>query len=133
MDVYGELGFGQVVVRSLSFIRKFCNNIALVSQLAVEVRLSHLYTVFSLAWCQGWAMDAKRRNGGPVMGGASQAKRSKVGGEWDDGPSIFEEELAMLDEVEMEGECREGQAGHDVIPVGELPGMEGFLSCAWRR
>ncbi|XP_048846325.1 DNA polymerase delta catalytic subunit [Brienomyrus brachyistius] len=65
-------------------------------------------------------MDAKRRNGGPVLGGASQAKRSKAGGEWDDGPSVFEEELAMLDEVEIEGECREGQAGHDVIPVGDL-------------
>jgi len=65
-------------------------------------------------------MDAKRRNAGPLMGGAAQAKRGKLAGEWENSPSGFEEELlAMLDEAEVEGEEREGQAGHDVIPVGE--------------
>ncbi|XP_069047871.1 DNA polymerase delta catalytic subunit [Lepisosteus oculatus] len=63
-------------------------------------------------------MDTKRRNPGPAA--ASQPKRSKVGGDWDDGPSHFEEELAFLDESEMGAESREGQAGHDVIPVGSL-------------
>lgn len=50
--------------------------------------------------------------------GASQPKRGKVTGEWDDGPSQFEEELSMFDESEMDAEQMEGQAGHDVIPVG---------------
>ena len=54
------------------------------------------------------------------MRGGSQVKRSKAVGEWEDSPSLFEEELAMLEEAEMETEDREGQAGHDVIPVGEL-------------
>lgn len=62
-------------------------------------------------------MDLKKRNGGPFMG-ASQAKRGKATGEWDDGPSQFEEELSMFDEAEMDAEQMEGQAGHDVIPVG---------------
>lgn len=53
------------------------------------------------------------------MGGASQAKRGKMGSEWEDGPSQFEEELAMFDEMDMEMESVEGQAGHDVIPVGK--------------
>lgn len=64
-------------------------------------------------------MDFKKRNGGPFMGGASQAKRGKTGGEWEDSPSQFEEELSMFDEAEMDAEEMEGQAGHDVIPVGE--------------
>lgn len=64
-------------------------------------------------------MEVKRRNGGPMLGGASQAKKGKVGSEWDDGPSHFEEELALFDEMEMEAESGEGQAGHDVIPVGK--------------
>lgn len=64
-------------------------------------------------------MDFKRRNGGPPMGGASQAKRGKTGGEWEDSPSQFEDELSMFDDAEMEAEEMEGQAGHDVIPVGE--------------
>ena len=64
-------------------------------------------------------MEGKRRNGGTLTGGASQAKRGKQTGDWDDGPSGFEEELAHLEEAEMEAEEREGQAGHDVIPVGE--------------
>ena len=65
-------------------------------------------------------MDGKRRNAGLPGGGGAQAKRGKMGGEWEDSPSVFEEELsAMLDEAEMDGEEREGQAGHDVIPVGE--------------
>ncbi|MBN3311988.1 DPOD1 polymerase, partial [Atractosteus spatula] len=63
-------------------------------------------------------MDTKRRNPGPPA--ASQPKRSKASGDWDDGPSHFEEELAFLDESEMGAESREGQAGHDVIPVGSL-------------
>lgn len=63
-------------------------------------------------------MDFKRRNGGPSVGGASQAKKGKMGSEWEDGPSQFEEELALFDEMDMEMESAEGQAGHDVIPVG---------------
>lgn len=63
-------------------------------------------------------MDFKRRNGGPAMGGASQAKKGKMNTEWEDNPSQFEEELALFDEMEMEVESGEGQAGHDVIPVG---------------
>lgn len=62
-------------------------------------------------------MDVKRRNAQKI-GGASQAKRSKMGGDWEDSPSVFEEELAMLDEIEIEAESREGPAGHDVIPDG---------------
>lgn len=64
-------------------------------------------------------MDFKRRNGGPLTGGASQAKRGKPAGEWEDSPSQFEEELSMFDDAEMDAEEMEGQAGHDVIPVGE--------------
>lgn len=63
-------------------------------------------------------MDFKRRNGGPPVGGGAQAKRGKMNGnEWEDSPSHFEEELSMFDE-EMDVEDMEGQAGHDVIPVG---------------
>lgn len=52
------------------------------------------------------------------MGGGAQAKRGKMNGnEWEDSPSHFEEELSMFDE-EMDVEDMEGQAGHDVIPVG---------------
>ncbi|KAI4873613.1 hypothetical protein NFI96_016688 [Prochilodus magdalenae] len=76
-------------------------------------------------------MDTKRRNGGPTLGGASQAKRGKMGNEWEDGPSQFEEELALFDEMEMEAESREGQAGHDVIPVGDL--FSADLNPRWRR
>ena len=54
------------------------------------------------------------------MGGASQAKRGKTAGEWEDSPSQFEEELSMFEDAEMEAEEMEGQAGHDVIPVGKL-------------
>lgn len=64
-------------------------------------------------------MDFKKRNGGPGMGGASQAKKGKISTEWEDSPSQFEEELALFDEMEMEVESGEGQAGHDVIPVGK--------------
>lgn len=53
------------------------------------------------------------------MGGGSQAKRGKANAEWEDSPSHFEEELSMFDDAEMEAEDMEGQAGHDVIPVGE--------------
>uniref|UniRef100_A0A8C7JG38 DNA polymerase n=1 Tax=Oncorhynchus kisutch TaxID=8019 RepID=A0A8C7JG38_ONCKI len=76
-------------------------------------------------------MDAKRRNSGPPRGGASQAKRGKTGGDWEDSPSIFEEELALFEEADMEAEEREGQAGHDVIPVGEL--FSADLNPRWRR
>uniref|UniRef100_A0AAR2J5N0 DNA polymerase n=1 Tax=Pygocentrus nattereri TaxID=42514 RepID=A0AAR2J5N0_PYGNA len=76
-------------------------------------------------------MDVKRRNGGPMLGGASQAKRGKMGTEWEDGPSQFEEELALFDDMDMEGESGEGQAGHDVIPVGEL--FSADLNPRWRR
>lgn len=64
-------------------------------------------------------MDSKRRNGGSKFGGASQAKRGKPAGEWEDSPSQFEEELSMFEEAEMESEEMEGKAGHDVIPVGK--------------
>lgn len=53
------------------------------------------------------------------MGVASQAKKGKMASEWEDSPSHFEEELALFDEMEMEMESGEGQAGHDVIPVGK--------------
>lgn len=53
------------------------------------------------------------------MGSASQAKRGKMGSEWEDSPSQFEEELALFDEMDVEMESAEGQAGHDVIPVGK--------------
>ncbi|XP_071768025.1 DNA polymerase delta catalytic subunit [Centroberyx gerrardi] len=76
-------------------------------------------------------METKRRNGGPVMGGASQPKRGRPGGEWEDSPSVFEEELSMFEEAEMELEEREGQAGHDVIPVGDL--FSADLNPRWRR
>ncbi|XP_046893515.1 DNA polymerase delta catalytic subunit isoform X1 [Hypomesus transpacificus] len=76
-------------------------------------------------------MEGKRRNGGTLTGGASQAKRGKQTGDWDDGPSGFEEELAHLEEAEMEAEEREGQAGHDVIPVGDL--FSADLNPRWRR
>ncbi|XP_065820442.1 DNA polymerase delta catalytic subunit [Labrus bergylta] len=76
-------------------------------------------------------MDFKRRNGGPFVGGASLAKRGKTGGDWEDSPSQFEEELSMFDEVDMEAEETEGQAGHDVIPVGSL--FSADLNPRWRR
>ncbi|KAI1896276.1 hypothetical protein AGOR_G00093130 [Albula goreensis] len=75
-------------------------------------------------------MDLKRKNG-PKMGGGPQAKWSKMGGEWDDSPSLFEEELAMLDEAEMEAESREGQAGPDVIPDADL--FSADLNPRWCR
>lgn len=72
----------------------------------------------NLSICFSSAMDVKRRNGGPPTGGGTQAKRGKVNwNEWEDSPSQFEEELSMFDE-EMDAEDMEGQAGHDVIPVG---------------
>ncbi|KAG8007087.1 DNA polymerase delta catalytic subunit, partial [Nibea albiflora] len=75
-------------------------------------------------------MDFKRRNGGP-LGGANQAKRGKTAGEWEDSPSQFEEELSMFDDAEMDAEEMEGQAGHDVIPVGDL--FSADLNPRWRR
>uniref|UniRef100_A0A7N8XBP1 DNA polymerase n=1 Tax=Mastacembelus armatus TaxID=205130 RepID=A0A7N8XBP1_9TELE len=76
-------------------------------------------------------MDYKRRNGGPFLGGASQSKRGKPAGEWEESPSHFEEELSMFDDVDMEAEEMEGQAGHDVIPVGDL--FSADLNPRWRR
>ncbi|XP_016108706.1 DNA polymerase delta catalytic subunit [Sinocyclocheilus grahami] len=76
-------------------------------------------------------MEFKRRNGGPAMGGASQAKKGKMNTEWEDSPSQFEEELALFDEMEMEAESGEGQAGHDVIPVGDL--FSADLNPRWKR
>uniref|UniRef100_A0A1A7XRS9 DNA polymerase delta catalytic subunit n=1 Tax=Iconisemion striatum TaxID=60296 RepID=A0A1A7XRS9_9TELE len=76
-------------------------------------------------------MDFKRRNGGPVMGGASQAKRGKPTDDWEDSPSQFEEELSMFDDAEMDMEEMEGQAGHDVIPVGDL--FSADLNYRWKR
>uniref|UniRef100_A0A3B4UZ54 DNA polymerase delta catalytic subunit n=1 Tax=Seriola dumerili TaxID=41447 RepID=A0A3B4UZ54_SERDU len=76
-------------------------------------------------------MEYKRRNGSPLMGGVSQAKRGKTASEWEDSPSQFEEELSMFDEAEMEGEEMEGQAGHDVIPVGDL--FSTNINPRWQR
>ncbi|XP_052400675.1 DNA polymerase delta catalytic subunit [Carassius gibelio] len=76
-------------------------------------------------------MDFKRRNGGPAKGGASQAKKGKMNTEWEDSPSQFEEELALFDEMEIEAESGEGQAGHDVIPVGDL--FSADLNPRWKR
>lgn len=56
-------------------------------------------------------MDYKRRNGAPFTGGVSQAKRSKMAGEWEDSPSHFEEELSMFDDVDMDSEELEGELG----------------------
>uniref|UniRef100_A0A3Q4MFD4 DNA polymerase n=1 Tax=Neolamprologus brichardi TaxID=32507 RepID=A0A3Q4MFD4_NEOBR len=76
-------------------------------------------------------MDHKRHNGSRLMGGPSQAKRGKVMGEWEDSPSQFEEELSMFEEADMDAEEMEGQAGHDVIPVGDL--FSADLNPRWRR
>lgn len=76
-------------------------------------------------------MDFKRRNGGPLTGGASQAKKGKGMNDWEDSPSQFEEELLMLEEAEMDSEEMEGQGGHDVIPVGDL--FSADLNPRWRR
>uniref|UniRef100_G3PHJ9 DNA polymerase delta catalytic subunit n=1 Tax=Gasterosteus aculeatus aculeatus TaxID=481459 RepID=G3PHJ9_GASAC len=76
-------------------------------------------------------MEFKRRNGGPLKVGATQAKRGKTNDDWEDSPSRFEEELSMFDEAEMETEEIEGQAGHDVIPVGDL--FSADLNPRWRR
>lgn len=72
-------------------------------------------------------MDPKKRqNRGSFNGGASQAKRGKSGEDWEDSPSQFEEELAQFDDPDMEAESSEGQAGHDVIPVGKFSGGDGL-------
>lgn len=63
-------------------------------------------------------MDFKRRNDGPLKGGVPQAKWAKKNTEWEDSPSQFEEELSMFFEADMDTEDLEGQASHDVIPVG---------------
>lgn len=63
-------------------------------------------------------MDFKRCNGGPLTGGAPQAKWAKKNNEWDDSPSQFEDELSMFIDADMDIEDLEGQASHDVIPVG---------------
>ncbi|XP_059410509.1 DNA polymerase delta catalytic subunit isoform X2 [Carassius carassius] len=76
-------------------------------------------------------MEFKRRIGGPAVGGASQAKKGKMNTDWEDSPSQFEEELALFDEMEMEAESGEGQAGHDVVPVGELFSTD--LNPRWKR
>lgn len=73
-------------------------------------------------------MDFKKRNGGPFVGGVSQAKRGKMATEWEDSPSQFEEELSMFDEGEIDMEEMEGQAGHDVIPVGRSLDKKHILS-----
>ncbi|XP_061892445.1 DNA polymerase delta catalytic subunit [Entelurus aequoreus] len=73
----------------------------------------------------------KRRNGGPLGAGVALAKRSKAAGEWEDSPSHFEEELSMFDDAELDSEETEGQAGHDVIPVGDL--FSSDLNPRWRR
>ncbi|KAL2100877.1 hypothetical protein ACEWY4_002638 [Coilia grayii] len=73
----------------------------------------------------------KRQNGGGFNGGAAQAKRGKPGVEWEDSPSLFEEELAQFDDPDMEAESGEGQAGHDVIPMADL--FKAELNPRWPR
>lgn len=63
-------------------------------------------------------MEFKRRNDGSQMGGGPQAKWAKKNTEWEDSPSQFEEELSMFIDADMDIEDQEGQASHDVIPVG---------------
>lgn len=63
-------------------------------------------------------MDLKRHNGGPLKGGAPQAKLPKKSNEWEDSPSQFEEELLTFNDADMDIDDLEGQAGHAVIPVG---------------
>lgn len=63
-------------------------------------------------------MDLKRRNGGPLMSDAPQAKWAKNSNDWEDSPSQFEEELLMFDDADMDIDDLEGQANHDVIPDG---------------
>lgn len=65
-------------------------------------------------------MEFKRRNAGPLMGGAPQAKWAKKNTEWEDSPSQFEEELSMFIDADMDVDMEdpESQASHDVIPVG---------------
>ncbi|XP_028669368.1 DNA polymerase delta catalytic subunit [Erpetoichthys calabaricus] len=77
-------------------------------------------------------MDYKRRQQQAPPMHASQAKRSRgTVDPDDDGPSHFEEELAFFDESEMATDFSEGQAGHDVIPVGSL--LSNDLNPKWNR
>ncbi|XP_056144601.1 DNA polymerase delta catalytic subunit [Lampris incognitus] len=76
-------------------------------------------------------MESRIRRGGPFTAGSSQPKRNRTGNDWEDSPSVFEEELMMLEEAEIEAEEREGQAGHDVIPVSDL--FSADLKPSWQR
>ncbi|XP_074793541.1 DNA polymerase delta catalytic subunit [Natator depressus] len=85
----------------------------------------------------GARMEFKRKAPGVGAGGGDPApaprKRPK-GGDWeDDGPSHFEEELAMLDEVEAEIalEMKESQPAPDTVPLGSLISSVG--NPKWQR
>ncbi|CAM2110072.1 unnamed protein product [Caretta caretta] len=82
-------------------------------------------------------MEFKRKAPGVGAGGGDPApaprKRPK-GGDWeDDGPSHFEEELALLDEVEAEIalEMKESQPAPDTVPLGSLISSVG--NPKWQR
>uniref|UniRef100_A0A8C8VJK1 DNA polymerase n=1 Tax=Pelusios castaneus TaxID=367368 RepID=A0A8C8VJK1_9SAUR len=82
-------------------------------------------------------MESKRKGSiGVTSGGdpsAAPRKRPR-GGDWeDDGPSNFEEELALLDEVEAERalEMKELQAASDSVPLGSL--FSSVLNPKWQR
>uniref|UniRef100_A0A8C3FF54 DNA polymerase delta catalytic subunit n=1 Tax=Chrysemys picta bellii TaxID=8478 RepID=A0A8C3FF54_CHRPI len=80
-------------------------------------------------------MESKRK--APVVGagGGDPAPRKRPkGGDWeDDGPSLFEEELALLDEVEAEMalEMKESQPAPDAVPLGRLISSVG--NPKWQR
>uniref|UniRef100_A0A674N4H3 DNA polymerase n=2 Tax=Takifugu rubripes TaxID=31033 RepID=A0A674N4H3_TAKRU len=80
---------------------------------------------------KGADMEFKRRNNDSLMGGAPQSKWAKKNTEWEDSPSQFEEELSMFLDADMDIEDQEGQASHDVIPVGDLFTTD--LNPRWRR
>ncbi|KAJ8251044.1 hypothetical protein GJAV_G00216620 [Gymnothorax javanicus] len=65
-------------------------------------------------------MESRKRSGRQPMAGPSQAKQGRVGEEREDNPYHDEEDLEIQDDSEMEMESQEGQAGQDVIPIGEL-------------
>ncbi|XP_074872197.1 DNA polymerase delta catalytic subunit isoform X1 [Carettochelys insculpta] len=81
------------------------------------------------------SMESKRKVPSGEAGGGDPAphKRSR-GRDWeDDGPSHFEEELALLHEVEAEMalEMRESQLAADMVPLGSL--FSSVKNPKWQR
>uniref|UniRef100_A0A452GRX2 DNA polymerase delta catalytic subunit n=1 Tax=Gopherus agassizii TaxID=38772 RepID=A0A452GRX2_9SAUR len=82
-------------------------------------------------------MESKRK--APVVGAgggdpAPAPRKRPKGGDWEvDGPSHFEEELALLDEVEAEMalEMKESQPAPDTVPLGSLISSVG--NPKWQR